>query len=260
MIGGVFHSGSGLGNQLHRYVAARTLAMDKGCSFGMVAPENFKGSSFMTLDMGQPFPGTWTTGAGGEVIPISSMASWKEKKIEENGVDIRGYDPEFNFVEDNTIIDGEFQDERYFGHRLGQVSDWLRVEPLNTPDSWCVIGFRGGEFQGNPDLFLTTAYYERAMSIMRKVRRDMKFVAVTDDPETAGRVLPHDVKITHEIGHDWRMIRHANYLILSNSSFYILPALLNNHVKKIIAPRYWGRHNTGVWNMRQNYYDKFSYI
>lgn len=260
MISGVFHQGSGLGNQLHRYVAARTLAMDKGVPFGMVAPENFKGSSFMTLDMGIQVPATWTVGAGGEVVPISSMASWTEKKVVENGVDIRSYDPEFNFVKDNTIIDGEFQDERYFSHRIGQVSDWLEVERLGMPDDVCIIGFRGGEFQANPDLFLTPKYYEKAVKLMRRERHDMKFVVVTDDPETAGRVFPHDVQITHEIGKDWRMIRHANYLILSNSSFYIFPALLNHHVKKTIAPRFWGRHNTGVWNMGQNYYRKFSYI
>lgn len=261
MIGGIFHQGSGLGNQLHRYVATRTLACDKGLPFGMVAPEHFKGSSFMQLDMGLPVQAAWTLAGGGKVVPISSMASWEEKKITENGVDIRGYDPEFNFVADNTIIDGEFQDERYFGHRLGQISDWLKVDHLNMADDWCVLGFRGGEFTQFPDLFLTRDYWDKAMRIMRREKRDMKFVAVTDDPQTARAVLPPEVKITHEIGTDWRMIRFANYLIISNSSFYILPSLLNNHAKKIIAPRYWARRNTGgPWALSSNYYDKFLYI
>ena len=52
MISGIFHKGSGLGNQLHRYVATRVLALDKGYKFSMVAPTNFKGESFMKLDMG----------------------------------------------------------------------------------------------------------------------------------------------------------------------------------------------------------------
>jgi len=261
MVAGIFHQGSGIGNQLFRYVAARTLAADKGYSFGMVAPENFKGSSFMNLDMGVPVQCTWTLGEGGKVIPISSMASWEEKKITENGVDIRGYDPDFNFVKDNTMIDGEFQDERYFTSRLGQVSEWLRTESLGMPDNVCVVGFRGGEFAAVPDLFLPREYWTQAIAIMRTVRRDMEFLAVTDDPDTAARILPKEVKITHEIGDDWRRVRSANYLIIANSSFYILPALLNNHVKKVIAPKYWARRNTdGPWACTSNFYKKFSYI
>ena len=54
MIHGLIHPGSGLGNQLHRYVATRVLALDKGYDFGMVAPELFKGKDFMDLDIGKP--------------------------------------------------------------------------------------------------------------------------------------------------------------------------------------------------------------
>ena len=55
MIYGLLHPGSGLGNQLHRYIATRCLAIDKNYEFGMVCPENFKGSAIMNLDMGEPF-------------------------------------------------------------------------------------------------------------------------------------------------------------------------------------------------------------
>lgn len=260
MIAGIFHQGSGLGNQLHRYVAARTFAVDKGYDFGMVAPEHFKGASFMQLDFGLPVTCSWTLGEGGKVIPISSMASFEEKNVIEDGVDIRGYDPEVNFIEDNTIIDGEFQDERYFSHRLPEINKWLKVDHLGMPDDICVIGFRGGEFAVFPDLFLTREYWDTAMGIIRKEKPNVRFIAVTDDPETAARVLPSEVRITHDIATDWRMIRHANYLIISNSSFYILPSLLNNHAKKILAPRYWARRNTKTWATRQNYYSKFTYI
>lgn len=257
---GIFHEGSGLGNQLHRYVATRVLAEDMGYDFGMVAPENFKGSSFMNLPMGKPFPGTYTVGEGGEVIPISSLASFSEKKITENGVDIRGYDPDFNFIADNTVIDGEFQDERYFVHMGDEIKDWLQVEYLGMPNDVCVIGFRGGEFQHFPDLFLPESYWNTAMAVMRSINPQMKFHVVTDDPELARRLFPPEVKVLHEIGTDWRMVRHARYLIIANSSFYILPAILNENVQKVIAPRYWARHNTGTWSTRQNFYTKFSYI
>lgn len=260
MISGIFHTGSGIGNQLHRYVATRVLAKDKGYSFGMVAPENCKVSHFMTLDMGEAVPCTWTVNTGGEVIPISSMASFAEKKIIENGLDVRSYDPEFNFMQDNTIIDGEFQDPRYFEHRLDEVNDWLAVKHVNMADNWCILGFRGGEYLVNPDLFLPREYWDTAMDMMRKENPNMKFVAVTDDVSTAKAFLPPEVKVYHDVEMDWLMVRHAKYLIISNSSFYILPALLNTRHGKIIAPRYWARRNTKTWAMPSNYYKKFEYI
>ncbi len=260
MLAGIMHSGSGLGNQLHRYVATRVLAADKGYEWGMVAPEHFKGASFMQLDMGKPVPGSYTVAEGGKIIPISSMAAFSEKRIIENGVDISPYDPEINFVEDNTVIDGEFQSDLYFKHRLYEVNEWLKVDHLGMPNDLCVLGFRGGEFQYIPDLFLPREYWDTAMNQMRSINPNMRFAAVTDDPETARLHLPTEVKIFHDLATDWRMIRHANYLIISNSSFYILPALLNNHVKKIIAPRYWARRNTKAWSMAQNYYTKFQYV
>lgn len=260
MIHGILHTGSGLGNQLHRYVATRVLAEDKGLEFSMIGQENFKGKDFMEVDLGKPNNITYSIGPGGEVLPNTQLARFSEKKVLENGVDIRSYDPEINFVEDNTIIDGEFQDSKYFNHRLEDVAHWLKTKQLWMPDDTCVIGFRGGEFQYIPDLFLPREYYEDAMKLMRDMNPNMKFMAVTDDPATASKILPPEVKITHEIATDWRMIRCANYLIISNSSFYILPALLNKHAKMVLAPRFWARRNTGTWALPSNYYPQFRYI
>lgn len=262
MIAGIFHQGSGLGNQLFRYLATRVAAEEQGLTFGMVNPGGFKGSTFMQLDMGQPVPITFRVEQGsGKVIPDAhTMSLFEEKKIVENGVDIRGYDPEFNFIEDNTLIDGEFQDAQYFAGYDKYLDQWLGVRYLGMPNNLCVIGFRGGEFKAIPDLFLPQSYYTEAIARMQQLRPDMKFIAVTDDPELARAYLPSGVGITHEISLDWRMIRYARYLILSNSSFYILPALLNEYAMEIIAPRYWARRNTGQWATRQNYYSKFSYI
>ncbi len=263
MIGGYFHQGSGLGNQLFRYLAVRVCAEEHGYKFGMVAPELFNGSSFMNLDMGEPVDVEYGIFEGGKIklkSPGPFQHSFEEHKTIEDGVDTRGYDPEFNFIEDNTIIDGEFQDVRYFQNYDKYLDDWLGVSYLGMLNNLCVIGFRGGEFATIPDLFLPREYYETAIARMKAVRPDMKFVAVTDDPETARAWLPAEVGITHEISLDWRMIRYARYLILSNSSFYILPALLNEYAIEIYAPKYWARRNTGVWATMQNYYSKFQYL
>lgn len=255
MIAGIFHKGSGIGNQLHRYVMTRVLATDKGYKFGMVNPDNFKGKSFMNLDMGDP---------------IDFSYSFKEKCIrDENGVDVRGYDPEINFVEDHTVIEGEFQDERYFEHRLPEIKEWLKVEPLEMPDDLCVINFRGGEYSAFSELFLPKEYWEKGIAVIKNKYPDIRFEVHTDDPKMATFFFPNfkiveNEPISHSfhtnMGYNWRAIRYAKHLIIANSSFPILPALLNENVKEVIAPRYWARRNTKTWALPQNYYKKFTYI
>ncbi len=247
MLAGILHQGSGLGNQLHRYVATRVAARDKGVAFGMKNPELFKGESFMNLDFG--------------VTVRENMTEFHEKKVVENGVDIRGYDPEINFINDNTIIDGEFQDERYFNHRLNEVREWLQVEPLKTDDNLCVIGFRGGEYSVFPELFLTKDYWDDAIYQMLGSRSDMRFEVHTDDPVLAKQFFP-DYPIIQDIALNWRSVRYAKYLIIANSSFYILPALLNQDVKHVIAARYWARRNIKIWALPSNFYsdNRWTYI
>lgn len=252
MIAGIFHQGSGLGNQLHRYVMTRVLALDKGYEFGILQTNNFKGKDFIRLDVGSLM-------LLGRTDPSELVGRFEEKKIVENGIDIRSYDPEINFVEDNTIIDGEFQDERYFGHRLPEIREWLKVEPLEMPDDLCVINFRGGEYKQFPELFLTKEYWNEAIKIMEEKYLNIRFEVHTDDPIAAKEFFP-SYPIIQDIGLNWRSVRYAKHLIISNSSFAILPALLNENVKEVIAPRYWARRNTKVWALPQNYYKKFKYI
>ena len=259
MIAGIFHQGSGLGNQLFRYVATRVLALDKGYEWGMIynpdgsgKEEGFKGKSF--------FKGDFL----GERVVHPKMKVWNEKRITENGIDIRSYDPEINFVEDNTIIDGEFQDERYFRHRMSEIDKWLKVELLKVPDDTCVIGFRGGEFSLYPDLFLTIDYWNEAIQMMRD-KGITKFEVHTDDKPLAEAYFGNQFLVIHDVGINWRSMRYAKCAIIANSSFFILPRLLaQKEGPKVgcvtIAPRYWGRRNTKVWSLPQNYYKDFLYL
>lgn len=257
MILGYLYQGSGAGNQLHRYIATRIKVLEINTDWRMIyVPDgsgkipNFKCQSFMQFDESKIIT----------EIP-KGLKKFNEKKITDNGIDIRSYDPEFNFIEDNTIIDGEFQDPRYFEHRINEIDEWLKVEPLDVPYDVCVIGFRGGEFAIFPDLFLTKEYWTMAVERIREENEDMKFEIHTDDPSLAEHFfasLLHEPKIIHDIGVNWRSMRYAKYAIIANSSFYILPRLLSKGIT--IAPRYWARHNTGVWALPQNYYKQFTYI
>ena len=253
MIAGIFHQGSGLGNQLFRYVATRVLALDKDYDFSMVAPELFKGNSFMDLDMGRadvPLSYNIEQPSGKVSLQFPYGYSHFEEKT-------NYYNPEFNFIEDNTIIDGEFQDERYFEHRLNEINEWLKVEPIDVEDNVCAIGFRGGEFALYPELFLTKEYWAEAIVLMLQKNINMKFEVHTDDEILAKQFFP-DYKVVHDVGINWRSIRYAKYAIIANSSFYILPRLLNGGMT--VAPHYWARRNIKEWSMPQNYYKEFTYI
>lgn len=258
MIAGIFHQGSGLGDQLMRYITVRTLAEEKGYEWGMIRSGwsiangpyggSFKGHFFKDFDYGKS-----------EIL--LSAREWNEKEIKEGGLDIRSYDPEINFVEDNTVIDGGFEDSKYWGHNLKNISNWLKVEPLKFWDNECVIGFRGGEYATVPELFLPKEYYEKAIAMMR-AKGVTKFEVHTDDVPLAQKFFP-EFPCVHDIGINWRSHRFAKNAIVPNSAFYIMPRLLQhteNPKALTIAPRYWARHNQKVWARPATYYKPFSYI
>ena len=162
------------------------------------------------------------------------------------------YDPHIKEIQDNTLIHGNLQGIEYFKHRRSEIQKWLKVEPLEMSDNICIINFRGGEYKWVKDFFLHQSYWDRAIEMMIAERQDMQFEVHTDDPVEARKFFP-DFPIVSDIAINWRSIRYAKYLILSNSSFAILPAWLNDDVKKVIAPWGMGRYNTGQWLLSQNY-------
>ncbi len=254
MIYSYLHQGSGAGNQLFRYIAARIKALELGVDWAMIwNPDNsgktqgFKCKDFMLFDESKII----------YKMPEERTLWWEKKVVDDKGVDIRPYDPEWNFIEDGTVLEGEFQSEIYWQHREEEVNEWLKVEPLEMPDDLCVIGFRGGEFSIYPDLFLTPEYYEEAIAKMRGINPNMRFEVHTDDKILAQQFFP-EFQVIHDIGINWGSMRYAKYAIIANSSFFILPRWLNNGLT--LAPRYWARRNTKVWALPQNYYKRFLYI
>lgn len=251
MIIGLWHPGSGMGDQLFCYLAARITAQRLGVGFGMVG--DFKGDSFMNLYKGASHAiGHHIEMPAGKIIIDRDGYSLYEGKTY--------YDPEFNFIEDMTIVDGcRIQDERYWeGY---PIREWLRVESLHIPDDVCVIGFRGGEYTTVHELFLRVDYWSEAIIQMRNLGID-KFEVHTDDPVRASEMLlpliGTETKVIHDICINWRSIRYAKHAIIANSAFYIIPRLLSGGTT--IAPRYWARRNIKEWSLSQNYYGAFTYV
>lgn len=231
MICGIFHLGSGTGNQLHRYVGTKIIAEERGEKHTMVAPELFKGKHFLNLEI-EPNDIKYTIEEpSGRVIPESM----------------------------DGVIDGEFQDPKYFMHRLDDIRRWLKSIGTHQYHDMhiCIINFRGGEYVGHP-VFLPQSYWEEAIEIM-KDKGVTKFEVHTDDPYTARQFFP-DYPVVSDMEKNWKAVRFASHLIISNSSFAILPALINNLAQEIIVPKYWSGYNTGEWPKEGNQYDRFTYI
>jgi len=270
MIIGIIHKGSGLGDQLFSYIATRVRALDLGVDFGFVGKEFFKGASFMDLDWGSDTSmiSTATIMPEGKVIIPLAEKLHGLKSFELNKP---YYDPEFNFIPDGSIIDGYgAQDLRYFEHRLSEIKEWLKTEPLcGTWNKVCIINFRGGEFANVPELFLPQEYWDKAIKIMEDnittsldENDFLEFHVQTDDPDLAHKFFPK-FHATKDIAYNWRTLRYVKNAIVSNSAFAIIPRLLkhlDNPEATTVAPRYWARRNTKEWINACNYYPKFTYI
>lgn len=270
MIATEFYHGQGFGNQLACYVTTRVIAEDKSYDFGFMGLENlgdrrFNGNGlyFMDLDLGKPVQGIVNRYVEKE-LRLRANFSYHDSTI---GCDIRGIDQDLINVPDNTKIDGVMQGEGYFKHRKKDLREWLKVKPEFevydfSSDDICVLNYR--DYSG-PDcqaMYLTRDYWAKAIYHMLNINPDFTFVVITENPTEAKNVLPElaDNTFHFDVGRDYSIIKNAKYLILSNSSFAIWPAITGDP-KMVIAPKYWGRHNVsdGFWTCGYNLYEDWFY-
>ncbi len=273
MIGTEFIKGQGLGNQLLCYISARCIALERGCDFGCVNPQQVgnvlheqRGMYFMNLDMG--------TEITQEQKSDFALLQEKDERIYTadsnhdltHGCYISGADPAVLTASDNTLLYGNLQAEEYFLKYRDQIREWLKVNPefetdRHTKDNLCIINMRGGEYTDSPELYLDRSYFLHAIRNMKKIRSDMEFLVITEDPENARKVLPEYECVHYDMAGDYVAIKNARYLILCNTSFAVLPALVSTTLIKAIAPKYWARHNVsdGYWSSEQNIYSFLTY-
>jgi len=243
------YKGQGLGNQLANYITTRCIALDKGYEFAVAFPERFKGFFFKNLELPK-FEGFEVFEEGGQ--PYLMPEGYKYyREISSD------YDPFIFDIPDNYVIHGNLQGEKYFENHRDEIKEWLKVDEIDMADDLCVINFRGGEYVGVPQFFLPQSYWDNAIKNMQKINPQMRFEIHTDDPATA-RLFFGAYKIIKDMEINWRSIRYAKYLILSNSTFALLPAWLGD-AKLIIAPKYFARFNQDYWFLEQNKMKCFTY-
>ena len=271
MIGTEFMKGQGLGNQLFCYVSTRCIAKELGYDFGTAGQGQLavnihskKGMYFMDMDLGISIDNTEKFHKYHEAEKRLFIKNCAHDMS--TGCYVAGADSNIYSITDDTLIYGNLQAERYFGSYKEDIKEWLRVKPEYnsyefTKDNLCIMNVRGGEYVDNRSLFLKRKYWLDAMKNMRNIKQDMEFIIVTDDVGAARKLLP-EVKAYHfDLDKDYVTIKNAKYLILSNSSFGFFPAFTSETVEKIIAPKYWARHNVsdGYWASEQNIYSEFNY-
>lgn len=261
--------GQGVGNQLFCYVTTRSIAHDRGFEFGIKDTGwsgdkryNQNGFYWMDLDMGS--------------LISDNMEVYYEQdkrlKLETcwhdmvHGCDIRKYDLDLVNVSDNTMVFGNMQDEKYFIHNKNLVKKWLKVKPEYdtydyTDDNICILNFRGGEYVGFNELYLTRKYWIDAMNNMTKINPNMEFVIITDDIKASQDMLPEIPAYHFTVDKDYAIIKNSKYVILSNSTFPFFAVFTSDTIKNIIAPKYWSRHNVsdGYWSTAQNMYQGWTY-
>ena len=273
MIGTELIKGQGLGNQLFSYVTVRSIAAKRGVEFGFINPGQIgnvfhsqKGMYFMDIDMGK------------EILPGQkegfTIVNEKEDRLYigtsghdmTTGCYISGPDENIQNAADNSLFYGNLQDESYFEEYKDRIREWLHVKEEAesyeyTADDLCIINLRGGEYTGHPELYLDRRYFTNAIKNMKKINPGMRFMVVTEDEEAAKKVLPEYECHHFDMGKDYVTIKNARYLILSNSSFSIMPVLSSTELKYAIAPKYWARHNVsdGFWASEQNIYSFLTY-
>lgn len=262
-------NGQGIGNQLFCYVTTRSVAYDRGMEFGIKDTGwsgdkryNQGGFYWFNLDMGSP------------VQEEMNVYYEQDKRLKldtclhdmTHGCDIRKYDSNLVNVPDNTMIYGNMQDERYFLHNKQLVKEWLKVKPEYdtydyTDDNVCILNFRGGEYVGHHELYLSRKYWIDAMNNMTKINPRMEFVSITDDVNASQQMLPEIPAYHFSVDKDYAIIKNSKHVILSNSSFPFFAVFTSDTIENIIAPKYWARHNVsdGYWSMAQNMYRDWTY-
>lgn len=263
--------GQGLGNQLFCYVATRCIAMRNGCDYSILGSETLAnnihsdcGLYFMDLEFGVPSKKEDFTKVYHE--KEDRLYAANSKHDIEHGAYVGGTDETLLNMNETALVYGNMQSEDYYLPYKEEICRWLKVKPEYecfdySQDDLCIIHMRCTDYMDSPELFLERKYWLNGMKNMRKINPKMRFMVITNDVKEAEKLLPGVKACNFDLAKDYSIIKNAKYLLLANSSFTYFPAFTSTAVKKIIAPKYWARHNVsdGYWASEQNIYEGWTY-
>ena len=261
MIATELYDGQGLGNQLWAYVACRSISEKLQLPYAILAPERFKGASFLDIDIGSSLE--WAGPGEANSVVVSSF---HERLYYDH--ELRYFASEFDEgvldLPPNTRIEGLFQSEKYFFGNLALPKKYITIkssflEGDMVPEDCCVLNIRGGEYKRHKDLVLPKSYWLNAMRNMQDLHGIKRFLMVSDDPMYAKALFPSLPVLDGGVAECYVALHQANYLILSNTSFAYFPVKTSDNKVSVIAPMHWARHGNKYmrWASPANLYESW---
>ena len=276
MLAASIHEHAGLGNQIWRYVCCRVFAENLGYEWGVSHP-NWRGP-FLNIDWGKEVK--LNVEQDSDFTPTTGLENYYKEHWEfvpETQGEVGTPDKNFTKLKDNTYINGVFQRMSYIEDHRDKICTWLTYDESITnysSDDICVIQFRGGDYTTGHAM-LPPEYYHNAMKHMKSNNPNIKFVIVTDDPNTARKYIPNvpvvgsAISKEHDplqknigwyyypggpVGIDYSILNTAKYAIISASTFAFWPVWTNKELLNVIAPMYWfdWSRSNGWWRMQDS--------
>ena len=138
-----FKEGQGLGNQLWLYSTLRSISEYKQLDYGVFGFKNFKGSSFLDIKESSNIILKKTK------INYFYEQNYEDKDLKNISCD---YDDSILKINDNTILRGIFQSEKYllkessFLNKYIKIKESVKYEKFNS-EQICILNIRGGEYK-----------------------------------------------------------------------------------------------------------------
>lgn len=249
MIFAELYEGQGLGNQLFVYVATRAIAKTLGQKFGIKHPERFKAPKLLNLDWGDPVPDDLEYSVHNEYLHgQNSLISNPETSLYLT-------DKRVFSLTGNIKLEGAYESEGYFYQYLENINDWVQVneeyEHQDTcSDDLCILNFRGG-VRNNSSFSPSRCYWDNAIKRMIEYNSNMKFIVITDDPDSAKQMFPEfecyhrNVETEKQnptdswVGMwDYVALKNCKNIICSTTTFACFPLWANKNLKMCISPKY----------------------
>jgi len=226
-----------LGNQIFQYVICRLIALKNNYNFyieeiGEPSTEGMHVKDFFeNIELGKK---------DGDI-----------KFIFNEDHNLQTFNPQIFQIPDFTKISGFFQSPRYYKDYEKIVRSWFNLALsekakflLNkyNPKDFCYIHLRGTDYKNHNHWFLNKDYYQKSINYIKNIKKDIKFLIITDDQNEASNSFPHIENLSEDMKTDFLLLLNSRYTIISNSSFAWWPAWLKEK-EKVIAPNNWLNYN-----------------
>ena len=256
----------GLGNQLFGWAAGFASSERSGLELNLAyrkTRSSKEGVSARGFELGcfHGIPGTKISFSPRRTFLLGGGVSTATLITEEPAGE---FDRRVKYVSQGTVLDGYFQDPRYFSDFTSQIRSILQGSFVHRDDisginksfgeEWVDVHVRRGDYTNLNKIYHLPGeeYYAEALSKLETETSDPNIVVFSDDPEAARTLVPNakhfvgpsDLKTP---GDSLMLMAMAPMLVGANSTFSWWAAFLNsNQRRQIFFPKLWLRSEESV--------------